>query len=123
MLRRLAIIALALLILLWAALFWFEDNAGAQSLPLAAQWEGRVLHITITNPAPARCLELSGGGKLDTFLPDSCGVTTYDLPLRGGDANYAPAGRTLRLVDTGNVVYELAVPGWVVRLPWVARSP
>jgi hypothetical protein len=93
-----------------------------QPAPLTAQWEDRTLHITIADPAPTRCLELIGGGRLDTFLPDSCGVSSYDLPLSGGDANYAPAGRVLRLVDTGAVVYELAVPGWVVWLPWVAKQ-
>lgn len=88
--------------------------------PLTAIWQADVLHITIANPAPNRCLMLIGGGKLDVYLPDSCGVTTYDLPIVGIDSNYAPVGRTLRLVDSGSVVYDLPIsPRSVLYLPLV----
>jgi len=88
------------------ALWLIVQPAGA---PLSASWQGDALRITIAEPAPARCLYLSGGGRLTTFLPDSCGVTTYTIPP-GGDANYRPNGRTLQLVDTGALIYALPVP-------------
>lgn len=88
--------------------------------PMAIAWVDATLSITIADPAPARCLWLVGGYRLDTPLPDSCGKTTYTLGPAYQSDDYRPIGRTLRLVDTGQLIYDLPIRA-AIALPFVAR--
>jgi len=84
--------------------------------PLAATWHVTTLHIAVSAPG---CLYLVGNGRLDTLLPESCNVRTYRIGP-GGDANYAPAGRTIVLVDAGVEVARIVVPRFACWMPLVA---
>lgn len=78
--------------------------------PMTAAWVGSTLTITITDPAPARCLWLVGGSLLSQWLDNSCGKATYTISYQYLSSGYKPDGRTLQLVDTGALIYALPVP-------------
>ena len=96
--RRLIAFLVGVLLAVGIAWYW-PALAGAQAAlagpgaPLAMTWQGSTL-IIVTGP-PAGCLWLIGAGRLDTPLPDSCGVDTYTIGYPYLDQNYSPIGRTL----------------------------